>query len=95
MKHWPGKNPPPQWSVQDAKARFSELLDATVKDGPQIITKRGVQTAVLVPVEEWERLVDKSPKTALDLLVNDPRRFDLDIPPRSETFGLRDPIDLE
>jgi antitoxin Phd len=42
--------------VQDAKARFSEFLDATIKKGPQIVTRRGVKTAVLVPIEEWERL---------------------------------------
>jgi len=41
------------WAVQDAKARFSELLDASISDGPQIITRRGVETAVLVPIERW------------------------------------------
>ena len=44
------------WQVQDAKARFSELLDAAIKKGPQVVTRRGVKTAVLVPIEEWERL---------------------------------------
>lgn len=34
----------------DAKARFSELPDAALKDGPQIVTRRGVETAVLVPI---------------------------------------------
>ena len=44
------------WQVQDAKARFSEFLDATLKKGPQIVTRRGVETAVLVPVAEWRRM---------------------------------------
>lgn len=44
------------WSVQDAKARFSEFLDACLTEGPQLVTKRGAETAVLVPVEEWRRL---------------------------------------
>ncbi len=44
------------WQVQDAKARFSEFLDATIKKGPQVVTRRGVKTAVMVPIEEWERL---------------------------------------
>ena len=43
------------WQVRDAKARFSELLEACLKDGPQIVTKRGIEAAVLVPVEEWRR----------------------------------------
>ena len=61
MKHWP---------VQDAKARFSELLDASVTDGPQMVTRRGVETAVVVPVEEWRRLTARRLKNAYDLLVN-------------------------
>src|SRR5437763_10191366 len=44
------------WQGQDAKARFSELLDATIKKGPQVVTRRGVETAVLVPIQEWNRL---------------------------------------
>src|SRR5205814_1831201 len=35
------------WQVQDAKARFSELLDATLKKGPQIVTRRGVEMVAL------------------------------------------------
>lgn len=96
MKHWPAKKSPPRWSVQDAKARFSELLDASVKDGPQIITKRGAETAVVVPVDEWRRLTSGStPKSAYDLLVNDPRRFELDLPERGKLFGMREPIDFD
>ena len=44
------------WPVQDAKARFSEFLEASRKEGPQIVTRRGVEAAVLVPIEEWRRL---------------------------------------
>ena len=44
------------WQVQDAKARFSEFLNATLQKGPQVVTRRGVETAVLVGIEEWNRL---------------------------------------
>lgn len=44
------------WPVQDAKARFSELLDACINDGPQMVTRRGTATAVVLTVAEWERL---------------------------------------
>ena len=47
---------PRKWPVQDAKARFSELLDTTLAEGPQIVTKRGVEAAVLLPIEQWRRL---------------------------------------
>ena len=44
------------WTIRSAKARFGELLDAAIKDGPRFVTRRGVQIAVLVTIEEWRRL---------------------------------------
>ena len=57
------------WPVQDAKARFSELLETCLKHGPQIVTKRGAEAAVLVPVAEWRRLQDKARPTLKALLL--------------------------
>ena len=37
------------WQVQDARARFSELLKTSLAEGPQIVTRWGVETAMLVP----------------------------------------------
>ena len=45
-----------KWQVQDAKAKFSEFLEASLAEGPQIVTKRGVETAVLLSIERWRRL---------------------------------------
>lgn len=64
------------WQVQDAKARFSELLDATIKKGPQIVTRRGVKTAVMVPIEEWERLQMAARPTLKEVLLAPEPRFD-------------------
>ncbi len=44
------------WPVQDAKARFSEFLESCLNQGPQMVTRRGAEAAVLVPVEQWKRL---------------------------------------
>jgi len=44
------------WPVQHAKARFSELLDACQQEGPKVVSHRGIETAVLVPIEEWRRV---------------------------------------
>ena len=44
------------WPVQHAKARFSELLDACQREGTQVVSRRGTQAAVLVPIEQWNRL---------------------------------------
>ena len=44
-----------QWSVAEAKARFSELLERVRRIGPQRISRSGHPAAVVVSVEEWER----------------------------------------
>ncbi|MGA2905248.1 MAG: type II toxin-antitoxin system Phd/YefM family antitoxin [Candidatus Korobacteraceae bacterium] len=43
------------WTVAQAKAKFSEVLDRANSDGPQTITRNGQTTAVIVAAEEWER----------------------------------------
>ena len=43
------------WTVAEAKAKFSELIDKAQSEGPQKITKHGRTTAVIVAAKEWER----------------------------------------
>lgn len=70
------------WPVQDAKARFSELLDTCLRDGPQIVTPRGAEAAVLVPAGEWRRLTQKSLPSLKQLLLAGEPRAELHVPPR-------------
>lgn len=70
------------WPVQDAKARFSEFLEACVADGPQMVTKRGSETAVLLSVDEWRRLEAAARPSLKQLLLSDEARIDLVIPER-------------
>lgn len=72
------------WPVQDAKARFSELLDTCLKDGPQIVTRRGAEAAVLVPVSEWRRLQHAARPSLKSLLLSDQARTDSLVPPRGQ-----------
>ena len=72
------------WPVQDAKARFSELLDTCLRDGPQIVTKRGAEAAVLVPLAEWQRLQRSAKPSLKELLLAPEARGDLDLPPRGQ-----------
>jgi len=74
------------WAVQDAKARFSELLDSCLSDGPQVVTRRGIEEAVLVPAAVWRRMQEHARPTLKELLLADEPRADLEIPPRG---GLR------
>jgi prevent-host-death family protein len=48
------------WTVAEAKAKFSELLDKATSEGPQKITKHGRTTAVVVAAEEWERKAERN-----------------------------------
>ena len=73
------------WQVQDAKARFSEFLDATVKNGPQVVTRRGIETAVLVPIAEWNRLQNTARPSLKTLLLSPESRFDHLIPERGKS----------
>ena len=82
------------WQVRDAKARFSEFLEACLEEGPQVVTKRGVEAAVLVPVEQWRRLQKAARPTLKQLLLPKTPRAEIAVPPRGklhrpapETFG--------
>ena len=70
------------WPVQDAKARFSEFLEACMAQGPQMVTKRGAEAAVLVPVSEWRRLQAAARPSLKQLLLSEEARVDLQIPAR-------------
>jgi prevent-host-death family protein len=43
------------WTVAEAKARFSELIERARSEGPQTITRKGRTAVVVVSAEEWER----------------------------------------
>jgi len=70
--------------VQDAKARFSEFLQASLTRGPQLVTMRGKEAAVLVPVQEWRRLTARARPGFKSLLLASEARADLPIPQRGK-----------
>lgn len=70
------------WPVQDAKARFSELLDVCLAEGPQVVTRRGIETAVLVAATEWTRLQRAARPSLKALLLADEARTDALVPQR-------------
>jgi prevent-host-death family protein len=43
------------WTVAEAKAKFSEVIDRAESTGPQVVTRSGRKTVVIVAVDEWER----------------------------------------
>lgn len=72
--------------MQDAKAHFSELLEASLNEGPQIVTRRGVEAAVLVSIGEWRRLQSARP-TLKELLLAETPRAEIPVPPRRQGSG--------
>lgn len=70
------------WQLQDAKARLSELIDKAESDGPQIVTRRGKETVVVVSVDTWRDLEKRARPTLKDLLLSDEARTDNLVPPR-------------
>lgn len=73
------------WPVQDAKARFSEFLEKCLAEGPQMVTKRGAEAAVLVPAEEWRRLQTSARPSLKELLLSEHARAGVAVPPRGRT----------
>jgi len=72
------------WPIQDAKARFSEFLETCLAEGPQMVTKRGAEAAVLVSVSEWRRLKSAAPPSLKQLLLSDQARVELVLPERGK-----------
>lgn len=70
------------WPVQDAKARFSEMLETCLREGPQLVTRRGADAAVLVPVTDWQRLKQVAKPKLKELLLSDYARGELNVPSR-------------
>jgi len=48
-----------QWQLQDAKNRFSEVVNRAQQDGPQTVTRRGEPTVVVISVDEYRRLTQR------------------------------------
>jgi len=71
-----------KWPVQDAKAHFSEFLEASLTEGPQIVTRRGVEEAVLVPIDQWRKLEQTARPTLKELLLAESPRAEIPVPPR-------------
>jgi antitoxin Phd len=56
----------PSWKLEDAKARFSELVRRAHDEGPQAVTVRGRRAVVIVDVDEYERMA--TPRAKLPLV---------------------------
>lgn len=80
------------WPVQDAKAHFSELLNTCINEGPQIVTRRGEETAVLVSITEWKKINHSARLSLKELLLSEIDRVDFELPTRGRAKRRNPPV---
>jgi len=81
-----------KWQLQDAKARFSELIDDTLEKGPQVVTRRGIEAAVVVSVDEWKKLKEEKRLTWKEVLLGEGPRFEIPLAKRGEGKSRKAPV---
>jgi prevent-host-death family protein len=67
------------WTVQDAQARFDELLDSCQSEGPQLVTRRDAAVAALVSIEHWRGLQGQDCPSLKALLLSDDARAEFKV----------------
>jgi antitoxin Phd len=76
------------WKLQDAKARFSEVVDRALRDGPQLVTRHGENAVVIVayrefvgaePAQDFKDFLRSIPRAGLEIKPSRrrPRRIEL------------------
>jgi prevent-host-death family protein len=70
---------PRQWQLQEAKARFSQLVERALAGEVQVVTRRGRPAVVVIPYEEYERM-QAGTTSAWDIFKTAPRLDDEDLP---------------
>ncbi len=82
-----------QWQLQEAKARFSEVVERALEGEAQVVTRRGEKAVVVISYEEYERL-QAGDKSLWDIFRTAPRMDEEDLPLERDKTPVR-PIDLE
>jgi prevent-host-death family protein len=72
------------WTVAEAKAKFSEIIERAMSEGPQTITRNGRTAAVVVGAEEWQRKTKRVGNLAQFLAESPLRKSGLKIRRRKE-----------
>jgi prevent-host-death family protein len=73
------------WQLQEAKARFSELVQKAIDEGPQTVTRRGKPSVVVLSVDEYAKLRERRPSLKEVLMSGPEGEFEL--PPRMRDRG--------
>ena len=80
------------WQLQDAKNRFSQVIEQALKHGPQIITRHGVETAIVLSYQEYRRMLSRQNKLSTFFRESPLAGTELDL--RRDQSGWRREIEL-
>jgi antitoxin Phd len=80
------------WQLQEAKSKLSEVVDAAIAGSPQVITKRGVEVAIVVSYNEYRRMQLNQKKLSQFFRESPLAEYELDL--SRDTSGLREDIAL-
>ncbi len=83
---------PRVWQLQEAKNKFSEVVEEALSHGPQLITKRGVETVIVLSYAEYRTMLLNRKKLSTFFRESPLVGADLDVP--RDTSGLRDDLVL-
>jgi prevent-host-death family protein len=81
-----------QWQLQEATARFSQVVERALSGEVQIVTRRGRQAVVVIPYEEYERLQGRT-RSAWEIFKTAPRLDDDDLPLERDATLVR-PVEI-
>ncbi|MEN6436181.1 MAG: type II toxin-antitoxin system Phd/YefM family antitoxin [Anaerolineaceae bacterium] len=68
------------WQLQEAKSRFSEMVNRALNNGAQIVTRHGKKTVVVLPYSEFERMTSQKGSLSSFLLASPLAGTEIDIP---------------
>lgn len=86
------RQPSGRWLLQDAKARFSEVVRCAKTEGPQLVTVHGREEVVVLSVDEFRRLkAEDTGQSLVDACAASPHR-DLNIAPKRGPAPVRDVV---
>lgn len=82
------------WQLQEAKSKFSKLVNSAIDDGPQIVTRHGEKVVVVLSFDEFQDMQEETP-SLLSALLNSPLRgSEIPIPERDRSDFGRELLDL-
>jgi len=80
------------WQLQEAKNKFSQVVEDAVSDGPQIITKHGVEVAIVISFAEYQKMITSKGKVSE--FFRDSPLADLDLDLSRDKSDTREDLDL-